>query len=98
MGTITCKTCGEDMSGDGYTTPIHCMHADPEGREADAAPLHCANNTGASKCDRCDIVLFDIDTGFSVGLHEHGCECGGTFRAGFGSHEHGTWRPRREPW
>ena len=40
---MICKTCGENMIGDGYTTPYHCPNIDiiGSGIEPDANPIHC---------------------------------------------------------
>ena len=39
---MKCKTCGEDMTGDGYKAALHCPSTDASDREPDADPLHCA--------------------------------------------------------
>jgi hypothetical protein len=42
--THVCRTCGNDMIGDGYTTVRHCVNVDIDpssGIEADAGPLYC---------------------------------------------------------
>ena len=40
---MICKTCGENMIGDGYTIPYHCPNVDiiGFGIEPDANPIHC---------------------------------------------------------
>lgn len=38
------------------------------------------NMESASRCDKCDETVADIDAGFSPGLHEMAHECGGTWR------------------
>ena len=38
---MKCKNCGEDMSGDGITTALHCPDTEASDREPDADPLHC---------------------------------------------------------
>lgn len=45
---VYCRTCGEEMSGDGYRVVLHCPGAqDYESHEPDAAPVHCVES-GAS--------------------------------------------------
>jgi hypothetical protein len=40
---MTCKNCGENMEGDGYTLVRHCPNSEGAGdREPDADPLYCA--------------------------------------------------------
>lgn len=39
---MICKTCGEDMIGDGYTSALHCPNVDAYDLEPDANPKHCA--------------------------------------------------------
>jgi len=41
---MRCKNCGEDMSGDGYTIPYHCINALEETwwySEPDSGPWYC---------------------------------------------------------
>ena len=40
---MQCKTCGGNMEGDGFTTPLHCETLDitGEGYEPDASPIYC---------------------------------------------------------
>lgn len=38
---MNCKTCGEEMIGNGYNTVIHCPYADTDYIEPDANPVHC---------------------------------------------------------
>lgn len=38
---MTCKTCGENLIGDGYTVVVHCPNTDPFDVEPDANPIHC---------------------------------------------------------
>ena len=40
---MICKTCGEEMEGDGYTVVIHCPNVETYGMciEPDANPVHC---------------------------------------------------------
>lgn len=43
---VYCRTCGEEMSGDGYRVVLHCPGAtDYDSYEPDAAPVHCADVT-----------------------------------------------------
>ena len=42
---FVCKTCGESMSGDGYSVVFHCPNADTSlGYEPDAPPLYCTES------------------------------------------------------
>ena len=44
MDTGCCPTCGETLSGDGYTVPIHCPNANDElwwYSEGDGGPWFC---------------------------------------------------------
>lgn len=36
-----CRTCGEDMIGDGFNTAIRCPGAEVNYAEPDAGPFHC---------------------------------------------------------
>jgi hypothetical protein len=38
---MICKTCGETMIGDGFTTALHCPSVDAWDLEPDADPAHC---------------------------------------------------------
>jgi len=41
---MICKTCGEDMSGDGYTMPYHCSNRSEDEwlySEPDSGPWYC---------------------------------------------------------
>ena len=41
---MQCKKCGDDMSGDGYTLPFHCINASEEDwgySEPDSGPHYC---------------------------------------------------------
>ena len=42
-GVVTCKVCGEDLVGDGYSTVIHCPNKDIDDLylEPDADVVHC---------------------------------------------------------
>lgn len=42
---MICKTCGEVMSGDGYTSALRCPNVDASDREPDADPLHCTEQS-----------------------------------------------------
>ena len=48
---MSCKNCGGAMSGDGYTTVLHCEEVDVigEGYEPDAKPVWCDYDV------RCDV-------------------------------------------
>jgi len=41
---MICRDCGEDMSGDGYKIPFHCINLSEEDwwyTEPDSAPHYC---------------------------------------------------------
>lgn len=38
---MICKTCGDDMVGDGVTRVVHCPSVDCDDVEPDANPVHC---------------------------------------------------------
>ena len=38
---MTCKVCGEDLVGDGYTLVIHCPNAEADHLEPDADIVYC---------------------------------------------------------
>jgi hypothetical protein len=43
---MICKNCGEDMSGDGYKMPFHCINASEEDwwySPPDSGPYYCDN-------------------------------------------------------
>ena len=44
-GNGTCKTCGENLIGDGWTMTIHCPYADAEYVEPDADVIYCTPTT-----------------------------------------------------
>lgn len=47
---IVCKTCGENMDGDGYKSVIHCPQADEDQvscAEPDANPIECQETENA---------------------------------------------------
>ena len=40
---MKCITCNGDMTGDAYTSALHCEYAEPpEDAEADSGPWYCA--------------------------------------------------------
>ena len=42
----SCKNCGGDMVGDGYTAVRHCEYVDPDPwLEPDADPVYCEGET-----------------------------------------------------
>lgn len=44
---MVCKNCGDDMSGDGYNLPYHCINAYEEDwwySAPDEGPFHCTLN------------------------------------------------------
>ena len=38
---MSCKNCGGDMIGDGYTVVLHCEYAEVDTLEPDAGPVYC---------------------------------------------------------
>ena len=45
MSNYTCPHCGGSLSGDGYTTPVHCERiTPPESAEPDSGPHFCNPN------------------------------------------------------
>tara|TARA_B100000029_G_scaffold378399_1_gene373147 strand:+ start:1010 stop:1324 length:315 start_codon:yes stop_codon:yes gene_type:complete len=44
-GNGTCKTCGEDLIGDGFTIVLHCPYADADYFEPDADAVYCTETT-----------------------------------------------------
>lgn len=44
---MNCPNCGERLTGDGYSTVLHCPNADTSWQyaEPDAAPIYCDVDT-----------------------------------------------------
>lgn len=43
---MICKTCNDEMFGDGYTIPFHCINASEEDwwyEAPDSGPYYCRN-------------------------------------------------------
>jgi len=38
---MSCKNCGGDMIGDGYTVVLHCEYSEVDYLESDAGPVYC---------------------------------------------------------
>lgn len=46
---MICKSCGDDMSGDGYTIPFHCIRVSEEDwwyTPPDSGPYYCDEDLG----------------------------------------------------
>jgi hypothetical protein len=44
---MICKNCGEDLSGDGYKIPFHCMNLSEEDwwyEPPDSGPYYCVDD------------------------------------------------------
>ena len=66
---MTCKNCGGDMCGDGYTDVRHCENLDliGEGHEPDAGPVYC-DYLGEESGHYTQPVQKEFYKSFSVGV------------------------------
>ncbi len=54
---MICKTCGDDMVGDGVTRVVHCPSVDCDDVEPDANPIHCGPVEKSQKVDQLTVAL-----------------------------------------